>query len=130
MVYILLSAKRAAYFCKSIRHTKMGGVSRYFSKVSGSGVDLTLLNKVQQGAEWHVLIIIIIYGRRRKKRKAAKNFSEKLQKTAKNCTPQTLELSGSHRLTHIASDLASRALASQAKPQRESESQAFRIARS
>ena len=37
-------------------------------------------------------------------------------------------LSGSHRLTHIASDLASRALASQAKPQRESESQAFRIA--
>ena len=39
-------------------------------------------------------------------------------------------LSGSHRSTHIASDLASRALASQAKPQRESESQAFRIARS
>ena len=39
-------------------------------------------------------------------------------------------LSGSHRSTHIASDLVSRALASQAKPQRESESQAFRIARS
>ena len=39
-------------------------------------------------------------------------------------------LSGSHRSTHIASDLASRVLASQAKPQRESESQAFRIARS
>ena len=39
-------------------------------------------------------------------------------------------LSGSHRSTRIASDLASRALASQAKPQRESESQAFRIARS
>ena len=39
-------------------------------------------------------------------------------------------LSGSHRSTHIASDLASRLLASQAKPQRESESQAFRIARS
>ena len=37
-------------------------------------------------------------------------------------------LSGSHRSTRIASDLASRALASQAKPQRESESQAFRIA--
>ena len=37
---------------------------------------------------------------------------------------------GSHRSTHIASDLASRVLASQAKPQRESESQAFRIARS
>ena len=40
------------------------------------------------------------------------------------------DLSGSHRSTHIASDLASRVLASQAKPQRESESQAFRIARS
>ena len=39
-------------------------------------------------------------------------------------------LSGSHRSTQIASDLASRALASQAKPQREYESQAFRIARS
>ena len=38
-------------------------------------------------------------------------------------------LSGSHRSTRIASDLASQALASQAKPQRESESQAFRIAR-
>ena len=37
-------------------------------------------------------------------------------------------LSGSHRSTRIASDLASRALASQAKPQRESKSQAFRIA--
>ena len=39
-------------------------------------------------------------------------------------------LSGSHRSTHIASDLASRVLASQAKPQRESELQTFRIARS
>ena len=41
------------------------------------------------------------------------------------------QLSGSHRSTHIVSDLASRALASQAKPQRESEllySRAFRIA--
>ena len=43
---------------------------------------------------------------------------------------QSLVLSGSHRSTQIASDLASRTLASQAKPQRESESQAFRIARS
>ena len=43
---------------------------------------------------------------------------------------KVLGLSGSHRSTRIASDLASRALASQAKPQRESESQAFRIARS
>ena len=32
-----------AYFCKSIA-IEMGGVSRYFSKVSGSGVDVTLLN--------------------------------------------------------------------------------------
>ena len=40
------------------------------------------------------------------------------------------KLSGSHRLTHIASDLALRVLASQAKPQRESESQPFLIARS
>ena len=30
VVYILLSAKRAAYFCKNIA-TQMGGVSRYFS---------------------------------------------------------------------------------------------------
>ena len=36
------SAKRRAYFCKSIV-IEMGGVSRFFSKVSGSGVDLTLL---------------------------------------------------------------------------------------
>ena len=42
-VFILLSAKRRAYFCKSIA-IEMGGVSRYFSKVSGSGVDSTLLN--------------------------------------------------------------------------------------
>ena len=45
-------------------------------------------------------------------------------------TGRAPDLSGLHRSTHIASDLASRALASQAKPQRESESQAFRIARS
>ena len=31
-----------AYFCKSIA-IEMGGVSRYFSKVSGSGVDFALL---------------------------------------------------------------------------------------
>ena len=43
---------------------------------------------------------------------------------------QRLALSGSHRSTHIASDLASRALASHARLQRESESQAFCIARS
>ena len=41
MVYVLLSAKRRAYFCKTIA-IEMGGVSRYFSKVSGSGVDVTL----------------------------------------------------------------------------------------
>ena len=40
---ILLSAKRRAYFCKRVA-IQMGGVSRYFSKVSGSGVDLPLLN--------------------------------------------------------------------------------------
>ena len=43
MVYILLSVKRRAYFCKSIA-IEMGGVSRYFSKALGSGVDVTLLN--------------------------------------------------------------------------------------
>ena len=37
------SAKKRAYFCRSIA-IQMGGVSRYFSKVSGSGVDLTLLS--------------------------------------------------------------------------------------
>ena len=41
-VYIVLSAKRRAYFCRSIA-IEMGGVSRYFSQVSGSGVDLILL---------------------------------------------------------------------------------------
>ena len=30
-------------FCKSIA-IEMGGVSRYFSKISGPGVDVTLLN--------------------------------------------------------------------------------------
>ena len=43
VVYILLSARRTAYFGKSIA-IEMGGVSRYFSEVSGSGVDLTLLS--------------------------------------------------------------------------------------
>ena len=42
MVYTLLSAKKRAYFCKSIA-IEMGGVSRYFSKVLGSGVGVTLL---------------------------------------------------------------------------------------
>ena len=43
LVYILLSAERRAYFCKRIA-IEIGGVSRYFSsKVSGSGVDVTLL---------------------------------------------------------------------------------------
>ena len=42
VVYILLSAKRRAYFCKSIA-IEMRGVSRYISEVSGSGVDSTLL---------------------------------------------------------------------------------------
>ena len=42
----LLSAKRSAYFCKSIA-IEMGGASRYFSNVLGSGVDSTLLKKLQ-----------------------------------------------------------------------------------
>ena len=41
-VYARLSAKKRAYFCKNIA-IEMGGVSRYFSKVSGSGVDSTFL---------------------------------------------------------------------------------------
>ena len=51
VVYIVLSAKRRAYFSQNIA-IEMGGVSRYFSKVSGSGVDLTLLKNsapVQSG---------------------------------------------------------------------------------
>ena len=43
MVYILLADKTRAYLCRSIA-TEIGGVSRYFSRVSGSGVDLTLLS--------------------------------------------------------------------------------------
>ena len=39
VVYILLSARRRAYFCKRIA-IEMGGVPRYFSQVSGSGVDV------------------------------------------------------------------------------------------
>ena len=45
VVYVLLSATRRAYFCKGIA-IEMGGVSRYFSKVSESGVDLILLSLV------------------------------------------------------------------------------------
>ena len=40
--YFLLSAKKRAYFGKSIA-IEMGGVSRDFSEVSGSGVDTALL---------------------------------------------------------------------------------------
>ena len=39
--YILLSAKRRAYFCRRIA-ILMGGVSREFSKVTGSGVTLSI----------------------------------------------------------------------------------------
>ena len=42
---MLLSAKLRAYFCKSVA-IEMGGVSRCFSKVSGPGVDLTLLKSM------------------------------------------------------------------------------------
>ena len=44
VVYVLLSASGRAYFCKSIA-VEMGGVSRYFSKISGSGVDSTPLKR-------------------------------------------------------------------------------------
>ena len=43
-VYTTLCQK-GAYLCQSIA-IEMGGVSRYFSKVSGSGVDVTLLTCV------------------------------------------------------------------------------------
>ena len=45
-----------SYFCNSIA-LEMGGVSRYFSKISGSGVDATpvtnvsILNQHGQGAQ-------------------------------------------------------------------------------
>ena len=42
VVYVRPSAKRRAYFCKNIA-IETGGVSRYFSKALGSGVDLILL---------------------------------------------------------------------------------------
>ena len=41
-VHCMISAKRRAYFCRSIA-IGMRGVSLSFSKVSGSGVDLILL---------------------------------------------------------------------------------------
>ena len=59
-----------------------------------------------------------------------KRFSEIVKRFSGVLSETLMVLSGSHRSTHLASDLASRVLASQAKPQRESESQAFRIARS
>ena len=43
-IYYLLPGG-GAYFCKSIA-IEMGGVSQYFSKVSGSGVGLILLNLI------------------------------------------------------------------------------------
>ena len=42
VVYVLSSAKTRAYLCKSIA-VEMGRISRYFSKVLGSGVNVTLL---------------------------------------------------------------------------------------
>ena len=49
-MYVLLSVKRSAYFHKSIA-IEMGGVSRYFSKVLGSGGDSTLQNKSEATAK-------------------------------------------------------------------------------
>ena len=40
-VYALFCQEEGAYFCKSIT-VEVGGVLRYFSKLSGSGVDSTL----------------------------------------------------------------------------------------
>ena len=40
LVYILFSSQKGAYFYKSIE-VEMGGVSRYFSEVWGSGVDFS-----------------------------------------------------------------------------------------
>ena len=37
MVYIVLSAKKRAYFCKSIA-IEMGGVSQYFQEYRGQGL--------------------------------------------------------------------------------------------
>ena len=48
VVYFLVSAKMRAYIGKGIV-IEMGGVSRYFSKVSESGVDATLLNERFRG---------------------------------------------------------------------------------
>ena len=48
VVCILLSANGRAYFCKSIA-IEMGGVSRYFSKILVSGVDVTLLSSRCRG---------------------------------------------------------------------------------
>ena len=63
MVYILLSAKRRAYFCKSIE-TEMGGVSRCFSKISGSRVDLTLSRDIPPKtfslSAWPYLQILVV----------------------------------------------------------------------
>ena len=41
--YFLLFGKKRAYFCKTIT-IEMGGVSQFFSEVSGSGVDFTPLS--------------------------------------------------------------------------------------
>ena len=54
VVYIVPSAKRRAYFCQNIA-IEMGGVSRYFSKVSGSGVGWILLRVVATNDIWFVL---------------------------------------------------------------------------
>ena len=44
VVYIRLSSKKRAYFCKSIA-IEMGSVSRYFTKIWGWGVGVTLLSR-------------------------------------------------------------------------------------
>ena len=73
-----------------------------------------------------VVFIILLCWRRRKEEIEQDGGVNK----AKSPPPPHPELSGPRRSTRIASDLASRPLALQAKPQPEPESQAFHIARS
>ena len=86
VVYILFSAKRAAYFCKSIA-IELGGASRYFS-VSGSGVDLILLNSPSGS----VVDLILLNSPSRKSRKP-------LTQAIKTPCSQTLHVVGKEAIS-------------------------------
>ena len=58
-VYTTFCQKKKAYLCKNIA-IKMGGVSRYFSQVSGSGVDLTLTNLIVQFGPAILLCVMVM----------------------------------------------------------------------